>query len=267
MANQVLQRAYEILEGTTNDKITKAFQIFIITLITVNVIVVIVETEESVLDQYGYLFTPFEVFSVVIFTAEYVGRIVLYKLNPKYNNSKYGLARLLVSPMMLVDLAAILPFFLPFVVADTRFIRIIRLLRLFRLFKLSRYSQPMQTLGAVFKAKAGDLGVAFFILFIVLIFASSLMYHAEHEAQPDVFTSIPASMWWGIVTLTTIGYGDVYPVTVAGKLIAAGVAVIGIAVYAIPTGIMASAFTEELRKNKSNDNNTCPHCGKDITHS
>ncbi|MHA7734763.1 ion transporter [Nitrosopumilus sp. S6] len=265
MTNQALQRAHEILEGTANDKITKTFQIFIITLITVNVIVVIVETEESVLDQYGYLFTPFEVFSVIIFTAEYIGRIVLYKLNPKYNNSKYGLARLLVSPMMLVDLAAILPFFLPFVVTDTRFIRIIRLLRLFRLFKLSRYSQPMQTLGAVFKSKAGDLGVAFFILFIVLIFASSLMYHAEHEAQPDVFTSIPASMWWGIVTLTTIGYGDVYPVTVAGKLIAAGVAVIGIAVYAIPTGIMASAFTEELRKNKESKNNTCPHCGKDIT--
>ncbi len=266
MSNRALQRAYEILEGTTNDKLTKSFQIFIISLITVNVIVVIIETEESVLDQYGYLFTPFEVFSVIIFTGEYIGRILIYKLNPKYNNSKFGLLRMLVSPMMLVDLAAILPFFLPFVVTDTRFIRIIRLLRLFRLFKLSRYSEPMQTLGAVFKAKAGDLAVAFFILFIVLIFASSLMYHAEHEAQPEVFSSIPASMWWGIVTLTTIGYGDVYPITIPGKLIAAGVAVIGIAVYAIPTGIMASAFSDELRKKKEQTKNTCPHCGKDISH-
>ncbi|QLH03355.1 potassium channel protein [Nitrosopumilus cobalaminigenes] len=266
MTNKVMQRTYEILEGTTNDKITKAFQFFIIGLITVNVIVVIIETEESVLDEYGYLFTPFEVFSIIIFTGEYIGRIIVCKLNPKYNNSKFGILRFIFTPMMLVDLAAILPFFLPFVVTDTRFIRIIRLLRLFRLFKLARYSDPMQTLGQVFKSKAGDLAVAFFILFIVLIFASSLMYHAEHEAQPEVFSSIPASMWWGIVTLTTIGYGDVYPITIPGKLIAAGVAVIGIAVYAIPTGIMASAFTEELRKKKAKTNNTCPHCGKDISH-
>ena len=265
MTNRALQRTYEILEGATDDKVTKAFQFFIIALITVNVIVVIIETEESVLDEYGYLFTPFEIFSIIIFTAEYIGRIIVCKLNPKYQNSKFGVLRFVFTPMMLVDLAAILPFFLPFVVTDTRFIRIIRLLRLFRLFKLARYSDPMQTLGQVFKSKAGDLAVAFFILFIVLIFASSLMYHAEHEAQPEAFSSIPASMWWGIVTLTTIGYGDVYPITLPGKLIAAGVAVIGIAVYAIPTGIMASAFTEELRKKKASTNNTCPHCGKDIS--
>ncbi|MDH5698095.1 MAG: ion transporter [Nitrosopumilus sp.] len=265
MTNKVLKRAYEILEGTTNDKVTKGFQIFIITLIAVNVLVVIIETEESVLDEYGYLFTPFEVFSIIIFTAEYVGRIIVCKLNPTYNNSKFGFIRFMFSPMMLVDLSAILPFFLPFVVTDTRFIRIIRLLRLFRLFKLARYSDPMQTLGEVFKSKAGDLAVAFFILFIVLIFASSLMYYAEHEAQPEIFSSIPASMWWGVITLTTIGYGDAYPVTIAGKIIGGGVAILGIAVYAIPTGIMASAFTEELRKKRDESKNTCPHCGKDIT--
>lgn len=263
MTNKILQRTYEILEGTTDDKVARGFQIFIITLISVNVLVVIIETEPSVLDEYGYLFTPFEVFSIIIFTIEYIGRLLVCKLNPKYTNTKYAILRYAFTPMMLVDLAAILPFFLPFVVTDTRFIRIIRLLRLFRLFKLARYSEPMQTLGDVFKAKAGDLAVAFFILFIVLIFASSLMYHAEHEAQPEAFSSIPTSMWWGIVTLTTIGYGDVYPVTVAGKFIAAGVAVLGIAVYAIPTGIMASAFTEELRKKRQKPRK-CPHCGKEL---
>ena len=261
----MLQRTYEILEGTTNDKISKGFQIFIVTLISVNVLVVIIETEESVLDEYGYLFTPFEVFSVVIFTGEYAGRLIVCKLNPKYQNSRFGIIRYVFTPMMLVDLAAILPFFLPFVIADLRIIRIIRLLRLFRLFKLARYSDPMKTLGDVIKAKAGDLAVAFFILFIVLIFASSLMYYAEFEAQPETFSSIPASMWWGIITLTTIGYGDTYPVTVLGKIIGAGVAVIGIAVYAIPTGIMASAFTEQLRKRKEENKSKCPHCGKEIS--
>ena len=260
----MLQRTYEILEGTTNDKISKGFQIFIVTLISINVLVVIIETEESVLDEYGYLFTPFEIFSIVIFTGEYAARLVVFKLNPKYQNSRFGIIRYVFTPMMLVDLAAILPFFLPFVIADLRIIRIIRLLRLFRLFKLARYSDPMKTLGDVIKAKAGDLAVAFFILFIVLIFASSLMYYAEFEAQPETFSSIPASMWWGIITLTTIGYGDTYPVTVLGKIIGAGVAVIGIAVYAIPTGIMASAFTEQLRKRKEENKNKCPHCGKEI---
>ena len=263
MVNKTIQRAYEILEGTTNDKLSRGFQIFIITLISVNVLFVIIETEESVLDEYGYLFTPFEIFSIIIFTVEYIGRIIVCKLDPKYENKRYARLRFIFTPMMLVDLAAILPFFLPFIVADIRFIRIIRLLRLFRLFKLARYSESMQTLGDVFRAKMGDLAVAFFILFIVLIFASSLMYHAEHEAQPEIFSSIPASMWWGVVTLTTIGYGDTYPITVAGKIVAAGVAVLGIAVYAIPTGIMASAFTEELRK-KRQKKKTCPHCGKEI---
>lgn len=274
MVNKAIQRAYEILEGTTGDRTARGFQYFIITLITINVIFVIIESEESVLDEYGYFFTPFEVFSIIVFTAEYAARIAVYKLNPKHRNTRYGRIRFVLTPLMLVDLAAILPFFLSFVLpsADLRFIRIIRLLRLFRMFKLARYSESMQTLGEVFKSKAGDLTVAFFILFIVLIFASSLMYNAEHEAQPEVFSSIPSSMWWGVITLTTIGYGDVYPVTVAGKVIGAGVAILGIAVYAIPTGIMASAFVAELRKrkgdgssnNSNNSNRRCPHCGKDI---
>lgn len=263
MVNKAVQRAYEILEGTTDDKLAKGFQIFIIALISLNVLFVVIETEESVLDEYGYLFTPFEVFSVIIFTAEYTGRIIVCKLNPKYENRRYARLRLVFTPMMLVDLAAILPFFLPFVVTDLRFIRIIRLLRLFRLFKLARYSDPMQTLGEVFKSRAGDLAVAFFILFIVLIFASSLMYYAENDAQPEIFSSIPASMWWGVITLTTIGYGDAYPVTIIGKIVGGAVAILGIAVYAIPTGIMASAFTEELRK-KRQKKRTCPHCGKEI---
>lgn len=263
MTNNLAQRTYEILEGTTNDRYAKGFQIFIVVLISINVLFVIIETEESVLDEYGYFFTPFEVFSIIIFTGEYAGRLLVCKLNPKYANKNFAPLRYAFTPMLLVDLAAILPFFLPFIVTDVRFIRIIRLLRLFRLFKLARYSDPMQTLAYVFKSKAADLAVAFFILFIVLVFASSLMYHAEHEVQPEAFSSIPTSMWWGVVTLTTIGYGDTFPITTLGKIIASGVAVLGIAVYAIPTGIMASAFTEELRRRRQK-NHKCPHCGKDL---
>jgi len=263
LTNLILQRTYEILEGTTSDKFARGFQIFIMTLITANVLMVILETEDSIKNPYGYLFNPFEIFSVIVFTIEYVSRIVVCTLNPNYQNLRFARLRFVFTPMMLIDLAAILPFFLPFIITDIRFIRIIRLFRLFRLFKLARYSESMQTLGQVFKSKAGDLGVAFFVLFIVWIFASTLMYHAEHEAQPDSFGSIPLSMWWGIITLTTIGYGDVYPITVLGKIIGTGVAVLGIAVYAIPAGIMASAFTEELRKKRQKSKH-CPHCGEEI---
>lgn len=260
VSNKALLQIYEILEGTSNKKSSRIIQTFIMTLISVNVFMVILETEQSV-QQYLSLFYYFEVFSVIVFTVEYAARLISYRHNPKYRNSKYGLARMLVSPMMLADLAAILPFFLPFIIADARFIRVIRLFRLLRLFRSAKYSRSIQMLGEVIKSKAHDLGVAFFILFIVLIFSSSLLYYLEHDAQPEVFSSIAVSMWWGIITLTTIGYGDMYPVTSAGKAVASGIAVLGIAVYAIPTGIVASAFTEEMRKKRYKDNK-CPYCGR-----
>lgn len=161
MSNKVLFRVYEILEGKTSDPIARGFQIFMMTLISLNVLMVIIETEESLAKMYGSFFHTFEIFSVLIFTIEYAGRILVCKQNPNYSNIKYSRIRFIFTPMMLIDLAAILPFFLPFVVTDTRFIRIIRLLRLFRLFKLARYSEPMQTLSDVIKSKSGDLAVAF----------------------------------------------------------------------------------------------------------
>lgn len=247
-ADAALVRLHGVLEGADDWK-SRAFQVFIVALISANVAVMMAETEEG-LSEYAELFIAFETASVVVFTIEYAARIVSCRADPRYAGARWAPARFALSPMMLVDLAAILPFYLPLVLIDIRFIRMVRLLRLFSMFKLARYSEPLQTLGSVFRSKAADLVVAFFIFFIVLVFASSLMYYAENEAQPEVFSSIPASMWWGIVTLTTIGYGDTYPVTAAGKAIGAGVAVLGLAVYAIPLGIMASAFTEELRRKR-----------------
>ena len=265
MARGLSLRIYNIMEGHNTDRISTCFQYFITALIAINVVIVIIESDESVLDEYGYLFTPFEIFSIVVFTSEYILRLALCKNDPKYSKKRYARMRLAITPMLLIDLAAILPFFISFFLPtiDTRFIRVIRMLRLFRLFKLARYSESLQLLGNVFKAKAGDLTVALFILFIVLVFSSFLMYHAEHEAQPEAFGNVMAAMWWGMITLTTIGYGDTVPITPVGKVIGSGIAVIGIAVYAIPTGIMASAFVEEL-KNKGNRGNRCPHCGKDL---
>lgn len=147
---------------------------------------------------------------------------------------------------------------------DMRFIRGIRLFRLIRLLKIGRYSSSLRTLINVLKRKKEELIISVFSIFILLIIVSSLMYFIEHKAQPEAFSSIPASMWWGIITLTTVGYGDVYPVTIVGKLYGSFIAFLGIGLFALPAGILASGFAEEIHQSKVDNSETCPHCGKSL---
>ena len=165
---------------------------------------------------------------------------------------------------MLIDLLSFLPFYLPLVGMDLRIIRAVRLFRLFRLFKMGRYSQSLTKLANVIKSKKEELVITLFSGGVLLIIASSLMYFIEREAQPVVFGSIPNAMWWGAVTLTTVGYGDVYPVTLLGKFVGAFIAVLGIGLFALPAGIIASGFASELQKQKQKKI-ICPHFGKDIS--
>ncbi len=123
-----------------------------------------------------------------------------------------------------------------------------------RILKIGRYSKAMITIGRVLNSKKEELAITGFVLGILLILASSLMYYVENTAQPDVFTSIPAAMWWGIATLTTVGYGDIYPVTILGKVLGALIAVLGIGLFALPAGILAGGFGEELKSLKNKDN-------------
>jgi voltage-gated potassium channel len=164
--------------------------------------------------------------------------------------------------MALVDLASILPSLLPGGVLDLRFVRAVRLLRLSRSMKIARYSQSMQTLGRVLRAKRHELAVTAFAGAILLISAASGMYFVEHEAQPNAFSSIPAALWWGVVTLTTVGYGDVYPVTLLGRCLASVIAILGIGLFALPAGILAGGFAEELHRNDRVA--TCPNCGLEL---
>jgi len=147
---------------------------------------------------------------------------------------------------------------------DMRFVRGIRLFRLIRVLKIGRYSTSLRTLVNVFKRKKEELIISVFSMFLLLIIVSSLMYLIEHNAQPEVFSSIPASMWWGIITLTTVGYGDVYPVTIVGKFCGSFIALLGIGLFALPAGILASGFAEEIHRKKVDTTETCPHCGKSL---
>jgi voltage-gated potassium channel len=258
------ERLYNILEtATEGNSVSRVFDIFIIVLIALNVLAVILETVEGLYIRFEQVFNLFELFSIGVFTVEYVLRLWVCTVNEKYSSPVRGRLQFVSQPMALIDLLAILPFYLPVVFPlDPRFLRALRLFRLFRLFKMGRYSESLQTLGNVLKSKKEEMVVTFFVISLLLVFASSTIYYVEHDAQPEAFSSIPAAMWWGVATLTTVGYGDVYPITPIGKFLGAVIALLGIGMFALPAGILASGFAEELQKKGTK--RICPHCGKDI---
>lgn len=228
---------------------------FIAILICLNVLAVMLETVDRLYFLYHPIFKIFDILSVTIFTLEYIVRIYYFE-----DKSITGKIRYIISPLAIIDLIAIIPFYLPMIIPiDLRFLRLLRLLRIL---KILRYSNSLKLFEDVIKAKKDELIITTVLIVILLIISSSLVYFVEHDAQPEVFSSIPASMWWGVVTLTTIGYGDTYPVTPLGKLLGAMVALLGICVFALPTGILSAGFIEEIQKTKKRK--VCPYCGKDI---
>lgn len=260
---------YKILEKSTRENlIGLVFDYFIIILIFLNVTAVILETVPAIEKSLKSFFYIFELFSVIVFTLEYLARVYSITSEKKYSHPIKGRIQYIFSFMAIVDLLAILPFYLPFLIkVDMRFLRALRLLRFLRILKIGRYSESIQLLGSVVKSKREELTITFYVLFILLIIASSLMYYFEHAAQPQNFSSIPAAMWWGIATLTTVGYGDIYPITVLGKLTGAIIAVLGIGIFALPAGIIASGLIEQIQhknEKKYSSPQYCPHCGKKI---
>jgi len=222
------------------------------------------ETVSSLASQNMGLFDAFEVFSVSVFTVEYLVRLWACTSDDRFGHPLKGRLRFAATPLALVDLLAILPFFLPMLIPlDLRFLRALRLFRLFRLLKMARYSQALRILGGTVRHKKEELLIAVFVILILLVIASTLMYSAENDAQPEAFSSIPATMWWGVATLTTVGYGDIYPVTVVGRFLVAIIAILGIGMFALPAGILGSGFIEEIQKTRG-ERITCPHCGKDV---
>lgn len=262
------QKVWELVEAVEHSdrkgKLYDWFDVSILTLIALNILAVILETVDTIHDNYGVYFHRFEIFSVVVFSVEYLLRVWSSNSQAKYSKPFWGRVRFMFTPMALVDLLAILPFFLTFFSFDLRFIRTLRLFRLFRVFKFVRYSNTLKLFGKVLKGKKEELIVTVTIMFVLVIITSSFIYLAEHEAQPDKFTDIPTSMWWSIVTLTTVGYGDVFPVTPMGKVFAAMIAILGIGMFALPTGILGASFVEEIDKMKAKEKPCCPHCGKEI---
>ncbi|NOR40696.1 MAG: ion transporter [Gammaproteobacteria bacterium] len=228
--------------------------IFLVALILTNVLLIILETVPSISAQHKTAFTYFEIFSVVVFTIEYVLRLwsCVEDEADVTTGKKWTRIRWLFSPLGLIDLLAILPFYIFLFIPDSDIsllmLRLFRGLRLLRIFKLTRYSSALNILFSVLKREVRVLAVTSFILAMVLVMASWGIYLLERLVQPDVFGSIPAAMWWAVVTLTTVGYGDVVPVTDGGKMFAGLISLIGIGMMALPAGILAAGFTSEVHR-------------------
>lgn len=258
------QAIFNILEVSgPEDRIGRIFDIFLISLILLNVVALILETVQPIEDAAGTFFYRFELFSVMFFSVEYLLRIWIITLDPRFSHPVSGRLRYMVTFIALIDLLAILPFFMPMLNIDLRFLRLFRIFRIFRLLKIVRYFKAFNLMVRVFKNKKEELIMILTFVLFMLVLSASLMYYIENAAQPEAFASIPDAMWWGIATLTTVGYGDVYPVTALGQLLGAFIALLGIGFFALPTGILASGFSEEIKKHK-NESSNCPHCGKEL---
>jgi len=237
------------------------YDIFMVILIILNVLSVVLETVESLYARYSHLFKNFEVFSVIIFTLDYVLRLWSCTEADKYRAPVWGRIKFMFSFLALVDLFSFLPFYLPkFIPFDLRFLRAFRLFRSIRILKIGRYSEAVRLFGRVLNKKKVELLTAVFAIFILLVISSSVLYFVEHEAQPDKFKNIPEAIWWGAMTLTTVGYGEIYPVTVLGKFLGSIMSLMGIGLFALPAGILTAGFVEEIRAKKESSEK-CPHCG------
>lgn len=236
------------------------FEVLIFTLIGLNIVALVVDSDSS--------FTPikplliwFEAISVFVFSIEYLLRLWSCTAAPARRHPLWGRLQFAATPLALIDLLAVLPFYLPFVGVNLIFVRAVRLVRVFRVAKLARYSEALKTFGRVLARKKEELVVALFLLSLSVMFASILMYFAENDAQPDHFSSIPATMWW-MISSYTLGKQNIYPITFAGKFVAASIAILGVAIFALPTAILGAGFLEEVQHQHRRQE--CPHCGKTI---
>lgn len=215
------------------------FEKGIIILIILSLIVFVLDTINSFHTLFNDNIRRFEVISIAIFTIEYIMRVLVSK------NFKE-----LFKPMMVIDFLAIAPFYLSFCPVNTVFLRIFRLSRIFRILKISRYSEALNNIANAFKSKKEELLITFSIFCIGILTSSILLYFAENATQPDIFSSVPKCFYFSIITFTSVGYGDIYPVTLFGKIVCAITAVLGIGLHGLFIGVIGTAFMQALKPSK-----------------
>ncbi|WP_457798783.1 cyclic nucleotide-gated ion channel [Methylocystis sp. S23] len=245
---QLRRRVHVVLDGGAHDRATRFVHRALIALVALSVLSVILESVPEYDRQFRRLFLAVEYLAVCVFTVEYLLRLWSAPEHTPYSDRTPMGARLAFvrSGSAIIDLLTILPVYISFFFAAD--LRVFIILRLLRFFKLARYSAGIRTLVAVMEAERKALLATGILLFGAILFSASAIHIAEHEAQPENFGSIPAAMWWAIVTITTVGYGDVTPITLAGRVIASVTMVTGYVMLGLPVGIVATAFAEEIHR-------------------
>lgn len=250
IVQRIRKRTYEVLEvSQSGDWLSRAIDILLMALIAGNAFAVILESVSSLAAKYHDLFWAFEKVSVTAFSAELILRVWAASENPNREGAPWRKRlRYITSPMGLIDLAAVLPFYL--VHSYSIDLRILRILRLLRIVKFTRYSTAFGRIVEVFRLQRNALLTSFFLMGIAVVLSAGVLYVVESSAQPEAFGSIPAAMWWAICTLTTVGYGDVTPVTALGKAVTSGISVIGIGLVALPTSIFTAGFATAMARSE-----------------
>lgn len=239
---------FSVFTSTAKKGLAKRMEEFLFFLIVANVFAAAIETIPFVAEKHFPFFYWFEIFSVFLFTIEYFLRLWVVPLYKNYEKGVFvNRLRFALRPMMIFDLAVILPFYLNFFFfIDIRWIRAFRLLRIFRTLRIAGYSEAFERVFRVIQREKEELLAVLWIMIVLLIISSSLVFLAERHVPNTPFTSIPAALWWGIATITTIGYGDMVPVTDIGKFFGSLTAILGVGVFALPTGLIGSSFYHDV---------------------
>ena len=247
----IRKRIFDILQPAEDgDVCSRVFDILVSALVVGSVVCVFAVTFDLP-DGLVRWMGRFEVFASIVFSIEYLLRILTADfLYPKCGKAQ-AVGRYVVSGMAIVDLLSILPLYLPLLFPGSLLaIRIFRLLRLLRIFKLKRYSESLAAIGLVVRAKSRELVGSLMLVMMLLVVASLVIYTVEHDAQPEAFKNAFTGLWWAVATLTTVGYGDIYPVTVTGRIFGAVIALLGVGMVAIPTGIISSGLVDHMNQHR-----------------
>ena len=261
------RRVYEILEvGQRGDRVSRAVDAALMLLIATSVAALIIGTDARIYAAAPGLFTWFELAAFSVFAVEYLLRVWACPADPRFAHPVAGRLRFMAQPIMLADAVAVLSFFVillaPLAGLELGAFRAIRLVS--RAARMARYSVGLWALGQALAARKNELLAMVSVMGALLVMTSSLMYFVEGAAQPDQFSSIPAAMWWSVITITTVGYGDVAPVTPLGRLLSGVIALLAVGIIALPAGIMGSGFMEQVNRPGHPAAQTCPHCGREI---